>query len=131
MSDHFVAIEGDETISKYVVDIETSLANEGGEHEAALSLLKPFDRRREPSEWDLRFTGEDKCVHWCKETFYEESIVQISFSFLGPLCWPWAIKLCGIDGMIDNFTLEALANHMPCCLRSSGYANFSHFSISK
>ena len=99
MSDPFVAVEGDETISKYVVDIETSLANEGGEHEAALSLLKPFDRRREPSEWDLRFMGEDKCVHWCKETFYEESIVQISFSLLGPLCWPWAIKLCGIDGL--------------------------------
>ena len=104
MSDPFVpGEEGDETVSKYVVDIETSLASgmagNGGETSTALSILKPFDRQKEPSEWDLRFADEDKCVHWCKDTFFEESIVQISFSLLGPLCYPWAIKLCGVEGL--------------------------------
>jgi hypothetical protein len=104
MSDHFVpGEEGDETVSKYVVDIETSLASgvagNGGETSTALSILKPFDRQKEPSKWDLRFADEDKCVHWCKDTFFEESIVQISFSLLGPLCYPWAIKLCGVEGL--------------------------------
>ena len=32
-------------------------------------------------------------------TFCEEAFVQTSFAFLGPLCWPWAIPICTLNGL--------------------------------
>ena len=99
-------VPADEASSKYVVDIDGVPTADAefaigpkGQEKVQPYLLRPIDRQRELSEWDIRFEGEDKCVQWCRETFNEESVVQISFSFLGPLCYPWAIKLCGIDGL--------------------------------
>ena len=40
------------------------------------------------TEYDKRFVREDKAVVFSLATFLEEGLVQTSFAFFGPLCWP-------------------------------------------
>ena len=51
------------------------------------------------TQYDQRFVMEDKAVVFAMDTFLEESLVQTSFSLLGPLCWVFAIPICTLDGL--------------------------------
>jgi len=51
--------------------------------------LKPIDKKIIiETEYDKRFVREDKAVVFSLATFLEEGLVQTSFAFFGPLCWP-------------------------------------------
>ena len=63
-------------------------------------VLKPIDiKTPSQSALDKRFENEDKDVVFSFATFCEEAFVQTSFAFLGPLCWPWAIPICTLNGL--------------------------------
>ena len=51
--------------------------------------LKPIDKKIIiETGYDKRFVREDKAVVFSLATFLEEGLVQTSFAFFGPLCWP-------------------------------------------
>ena len=51
--------------------------------------LKPIDKKIIiENGYDKRFVREDKAVVFSLATFLEEGLVQTSFAFFGPLCWP-------------------------------------------